>query len=211
LIRVQASVRPSGSAVEISMRPSSRRTIASTLARHGLRGGEAPSSGWDAIDPAAAFDLLGLDGEPEPLLEGAGNGASDCVRLPASRRHDLAHGRALGPLEHGDQQRLLGSLPRPIGALLATADRAAPSVPATAACGASGPVCVSSASTPSAASVATSVTARPSPGLCQIVLAGSASTSATRPLAMRPATTFLAAAPLSLSGSGRIGSCAAFR
>jgi hypothetical protein len=57
------------------------------------------------------LDLLGGDRQAELLLERAGHGASDRVRLPSRGFDDLVDGRAALGAEHLDQLRLLGALP----------------------------------------------------------------------------------------------------
>ena len=67
-------------------------------------------NGGSPVDPLASFGLLRGDGEAALLLQRAGEGAADGMRLPAGRRDDLGDGGALGPAQHVDQHRLLGAV-----------------------------------------------------------------------------------------------------
>src|SRR5690625_523482 len=66
----------------------------------------------DAVDPPAAFDLLGDHFEPELFLQRARHGAAHRVGLPASDSGDLVDGRPAFGAQHLDQLCLLGALAR---------------------------------------------------------------------------------------------------
>ena len=65
--------------------------------------------GLDAIDAAAAFDLLGDDGEAKLLLQRARNRPSHRVGLPTEGLRNLIDAGTFGAAEHGDQLLLLGA------------------------------------------------------------------------------------------------------
>ena len=66
----------------------------------------------DAVEALAALDLFRRDDEAELLLQRAGEGTADGVRLPAGGDDNLVDGGAPRSLQHGDERRLLGALPR---------------------------------------------------------------------------------------------------
>ena len=63
------------------------------------------------MDPAAALDLLGGDGQAELLFQRAGHGAPNGMWLPSGGFDDLIDGRATLGAEHLDQGFLLGAFP----------------------------------------------------------------------------------------------------
>src|SRR5690625_3845848 len=72
----------------------------------------AGSHSGDTVHALRALDLSGGDFEPEPLLESAGHGAPDRVRLPASGFGNLSDRCSFRAHQQLDQQRLLGACPR---------------------------------------------------------------------------------------------------
>src|SRR5512147_1798960 len=77
----------------------------------------ASASAGETVDALTAVELLRGDGQAALLFQGAGEGPADGVRLPAGGRHDLGDGRTLRPVQHVDQQRLLGALARTLAEL----------------------------------------------------------------------------------------------
>src|SRR5262245_22138613 len=76
-------------------------------------------SAGNSVDPATLVRLLQCHVEPEPLLQRAGEGATNRVRPRAGRGDDLGDGGTFRPSEHGNQRRLVRPLARlaPVAAL----------------------------------------------------------------------------------------------